>query len=161
MRKKVKQKEEKKLTYTTWQNTLYIFRGVFRWCKPLLIFISIGAVTETAIPFIGLFLGKLVIEQVEKGAKTGQLLSILVVVALLGFIFLGVSLLILIIIFGTYPFCTVSLVIMHFSIFGFEGMSNIISLIISSIIALNPLAPVFLSIALSTIAFNASFSNSS
>ena len=83
MRKKVKQKEEKKLTYTTWQNTLYIFRGVFRWCKPLLIFISIGAVTETAIPFIGLFLGKLVIEQVEKGAKTGQLLSTLVVVALL------------------------------------------------------------------------------
>ena len=83
MRKKVKQKEEKKLTYTTWQNTLYIFRGVFRWCKPLLIFMSIGAVTETAIPFIGLFLGKLVIEQVEKGAKTGQLLSTLVVVALL------------------------------------------------------------------------------
>ena len=79
----MKQKEEKKLTYTTWQNTLYIFRGVFRWCKPLLIFISIGAVTETAIPFIGLFLGKLVIEQVEKGAKTGQLLSTLVVVALL------------------------------------------------------------------------------
>ncbi len=82
MGRKVKQEEEKKLTYTTWQNTLYIFRGVFRWCKPLLIFISLRAVAETAIPFIGLFLGKLVIEQVEKGAKTEQLLSMLVVVAL-------------------------------------------------------------------------------
>ena len=50
---------------------------------------------------------------------------------------------------------------MHFSISGFDGISNIMSLIISSIIERSPLAPVFLSIALSTIASNASFSNSS
>ena len=54
----------------------------------------------------------------------------------------------------------VSFVIVHFSISGFDGISNIISLIISSIIERNPLAPVFLSIALSTIASNASFVNS-
>ena len=49
---------------------------------------------------------------------------------------------------------------MHFSIFGFDGISYIISLIISSIIERKPLAPVFLSIALSTIASNASLVNS-
>jgi len=61
---------------------------------------------------------------------------------------------------GPVFFSTVSFVIIHFSIFGFVGTSNIISLIISSIIERSPLAPVFLSIALSTIAFNASCSNS-
>lgn len=44
---------------------------------------------------------------------------------------------------------------------GFEGISNIISLIVSSIIERNPLAPVFLSIALSTIASKASCLNTS
>ena len=42
---------------------------------------------------------------------------------------------------------------------GLDGISNIISLIISSIIERSPLAPVFLSIALSTIASIASGSN--
>lgn len=56
---------------------------------------------------------------------------------------------------------TVFFVTMQVSILWFEGISNIISLIISSIIERNPLAPVFLSIALSTIASKASFSNSS
>ena len=49
---------------------------------------------------------------------------------------------------------------MHFSILGFDGISNIISLIMSSIIERSPLAPVFLAIALSAINSNASSSNS-
>ena len=46
----------------------------------------------------------------------------------------------------------VSSVITTLLIFSSEGTSNITSIIISSIIALNPLAPVFLSIAFSAIA---------
>src|SRR5574344_3016989 len=74
--------------------------------------------------------------------------------------FVGASLLLFIISLGGSFLSTVFFVIMHFSILGFDGISNIMSLIISSTIERKPLAPVFLSIALVTIASNASLSNS-
>ena len=91
--------------------------------------------------------------------RRNTLLLTIVSFFLVVFIFVT-SLLLLIIILGGSPLVTVSFVIMNFSIFGFEGISNIMSLIISSIIERNPLAPVFLSIAFSTICSNASSSNS-
>ena len=66
----------------------------------------------------------------------------------------------MIITIGSFDDFTVSLVIIHFSILGFDGISNIISVIIFSIIERKPLAPVFNSIALSTIASIASSLNS-
>ncbi len=55
---------------------------------------------------------------------------------------------------------TVSLFIITLAISSLEGISNIISFIVSSIIALKPLAPVFLLIASFAIASKASSSNS-
>lgn len=86
-----KKEEKKKYTYTTWQNTMYVFRGVIRWCKPLLVFMILGAVAQAAIPFIGLFLGKLIIEQVEQGVDTRSLLSTLTVVAVVEILALSVK----------------------------------------------------------------------
>lgn len=83
MKEKKDSREQKRCTYSTWENTCYIFRGTAQWCKSLLVFMGLSAIASAAIPFIGLFLGKLIIERVEQGAGTDSLLSLLVVVAII------------------------------------------------------------------------------
>lgn len=72
-----KDKIIKKSPYSVWQNFYFIFKNVWKWDKGLFILIGISSISAVLIPFIGIFLPKLVIDELTGGVRIENLLSII------------------------------------------------------------------------------------
>lgn len=91
---KKKEKHEDDLNkkkYNTFQNMFYIMRGTFRWQKVLIPMMLIYAFTEASMPFIWVYISKLVIEQIELNNGITDLVKVILFATFIALIIMAIN----------------------------------------------------------------------
>lgn len=66
--------EVKKPKYSTWQNTCYLLKNIWKWDKLLFLLSAIQIPITVIIPLLGIYLPKALIDSVVEGVKVNQLM---------------------------------------------------------------------------------------
>ncbi|MDF2588384.1 MAG: ABC-type multidrug transport system, ATPase and permease component [Anaerocolumna sp.] len=91
-KKKDKLEEDKnKKKYNTFQNMFYIVKGTVKWQKVLLPMMIIYSFTEASIPFIWVYISKLVIEQIELNNGITELFKVMSIATLISLIVMATN----------------------------------------------------------------------
>lgn len=77
MNKLKEKKKKRKLEYNTFNTIIYLFKHIWLWDKPLIFYFLIYSITAGIIPFIGIFLPKMIIDELV-GLKRINILVIII-----------------------------------------------------------------------------------
>lgn len=82
---------KKKPKYSTWENTIYLLKNIWKWDKSLFLLSTIQIPAIVIIPLLGIYLPKVLIDSIVEGVSISQLMTN-IGIPILGIILLNVVL---------------------------------------------------------------------